>query len=93
VFDRFTKPKARRNWRLPILDGHASHVTTDFLDYCDHNQILLAIFPPHSIYSLQPLDVVLFSPLSSYYTQELDRHLHRSRGLIGIKKGDFFSIF
>jgi hypothetical protein len=30
VFDRFTKPKARQDWRLPILDGHASHVTTDF---------------------------------------------------------------
>ncbi|RYN73047.1 hypothetical protein AA0120_g12656 [Alternaria tenuissima] len=52
VFDRFTKPKARRGWRLLILDGHGSHVTADFIEYCDTNRILLAIFPPHSTHSL-----------------------------------------
>jgi hypothetical protein len=68
VFDRFTKAKARRDYRLLILDGHGSHLTADFIDFCDANRILLAIFPPHSTHSLQPLDVVLFSPLSQYYT-------------------------
>jgi hypothetical protein len=42
---------------------------------------------------LQPLDVVLFSPLSTAYSRELSEHLHRSQGLIGVKKGDFFPIF
>jgi hypothetical protein len=60
VFERFTKQKARRSYRLLILDGHGSHLTTDFIDFCDSNRILLAIFPPHSTHSLQPLDVVLF---------------------------------
>jgi hypothetical protein len=36
---------------------------------------------------------VLFSPLSNYYSQELDRHLHQSQELIGVKKGNFFPIF
>jgi hypothetical protein len=93
VFDRFTKAKARRDYRLLILDGHGSHLTTDFIDFCDGNRILLAIFPPHSTHSLQPLDVVLFSPLSQYYTQELDRHLYRSQGITNITKRDFFSNF
>jgi hypothetical protein len=31
VFDRFSKQKARRKYRLLILDGHGSHVTTDFI--------------------------------------------------------------
>jgi hypothetical protein len=42
---------------------------------------------------LQPLDVVLFSPLLTAYLRKLSEHLHRSQGLIGVKKGDFFPIF
>jgi hypothetical protein len=37
--------------------------------------------------------VVLFHPLSSNYSQELDRHLHRSQGLTRVTKRDFFPIF
>jgi hypothetical protein len=73
VFDRHTKAKARRGWRLLILDGHGSHVTADFIDFCDANRILLALFLPYSTYSLQPLDVVLFSPLSTNYAKKLNR--------------------
>jgi hypothetical protein len=93
VFERCTAQKARRQWRLLIVDGHGSHLTREFIDYCDAKKILLAIFPPHSTHTLQPLDVVMFSPLSKYYSQELDRHLHQSQGLIGVKKGDVFPIF
>ncbi|EFQ89769.1 hypothetical protein PTT_13837 [Pyrenophora teres f. teres 0-1] len=93
VFDRSTKAKARRQWRLLILDGHGSHVTSDFINYCDNNKILLAIFPPHATHSLQPLDVVLFGPLGANYSRELDRYLQRSQALIGVKKGDFLPIF
>jgi hypothetical protein len=93
VFERFTKEKARRDYRLLILDGHGSHLTSDFIDFCDCNRILLAIFPPHATHSLQPLDVVLFAPLSKYYSQELDRYLHRSQGLTRVTKRDFFEVF
>jgi hypothetical protein len=41
VFDRHTKHKALTHWRLLILDGHGSHVTQPFLDYCDRNRILV----------------------------------------------------
>jgi hypothetical protein len=34
VFDRYTKASARRSYRLLILDGHGSHLTMDFIDYC-----------------------------------------------------------
>jgi hypothetical protein len=65
VFDRYTKPKARRAWRLLIVDGHGSHLTMRLIEYCDANRILLCIYPPHSTQSLQPLDVVCFSPLAT----------------------------
>lgn len=93
VFERYTKQKARRDYRLLILDGHGSHVTSDFIDFCDSNKILLAIFPPHSTHSLQPLDVVLFGPLAKYYSQQLDRQLYQSQGLTRITKRDFFENF
>jgi hypothetical protein len=89
VLERHTAEKARRQWPLLLLDGRGSHLTRDFIDYCEQHKILLAVYPPHSTHTLQPLDVVLFAPLSRYYTQELDRNLHQSQGLIGIKKGDF----
>ncbi|KAF1828973.1 hypothetical protein BDW02DRAFT_651685 [Decorospora gaudefroyi] len=59
VFNRKTKQKARlsRDWRLLILDGHGSHLSMDFIEYCEAHKILLAVFPPHSTHTLQPLDV------------------------------------
>jgi hypothetical protein len=93
VFDRCTKSKARLSYRLLIVDGHGSHVCKDFMNYCDANKILLMIFPPHSTHTLQPLDVVMFLPLLKAYLAELSRHLHRSQGLIAVKKGDFLPLF
>jgi hypothetical protein len=77
VFNWCTKEKARcgRDWRLLILDGYGSNVTNDFIDYCDDHRILLAIMPPYSTYTLQPLDVVLFKPLSTAYSNQLSSYL------------------
>ncbi|KAH6511581.1 hypothetical protein HBI81_243380 [Parastagonospora nodorum] len=57
------------------------------------NKILLAILPPHSTHTLQPLDVVMFKPLSSAYSAQLTKFLHRSQGLLALQKGDFFPLF
>ena len=93
VFDRKTRDKARNLYRLLILDGHGSHITMDFIKYCDQRKILLMVFPPHSTHTLQPLDVGLFSPLQTYYSKELDRFNFQVQGLVPIKTGDFFSLF
>jgi transposase-like protein len=95
VFERCTKQKARlgRDWRLLILDGHGSHLTFEFLEYCEAHRILVSVFPPHSTHTLQPLDVVCFKPLSRAYTHQLTRYLHRTQGLVPLKKGDFFPLF
>lgn len=93
VFERCTAEKARRQWRLLIVDGHGSHLSPQFIDFCYAKKILLAVFPPHSTHTLQPLDVVVFSPLSYNYSHELNQHLHRSQALMGVKKRDFFPIF
>jgi len=93
VFDRSTKPKARRSYRLLILDGHGSHLTMDFIEYCDRNRILLAIYPPHSTHTLQPLDVVMFKPLSSAYSNQVAAFMERCQGLTSMSKRDFYPMF
>jgi hypothetical protein len=65
VFEPATQGKARRKYRLLILDGHGSHVTRQFINYCDLHRILVLVYPPHATHTLQPLDVSCFKPLSS----------------------------
>jgi hypothetical protein len=64
-----------------------------FINFCDANRILLAIYPPHSTHSLQPLDVSLFSPLSRAYSDELEQFMHECQGLSHMTKRDFFRLF
>jgi hypothetical protein len=93
IFDRFTQEKCRRSYRLLILDGHGSHITQSFIDYCHRKRILLAVYPPHSTHRLQPLDVVLFKLLATAYSSELARQTYRSQGLLSINKADFIPLF
>ena len=101
VFDRYTRPKAEADgdddrqtaWRLLILDGHASHVSEAFINYCDNNRILLCILPPHSTHRLQPLDKVFFARLSAHYDDQLAEFLMETQGLVPVNKCEFLSLF
>jgi hypothetical protein len=93
VFDPATKRKARRKYRVLILDGHGSHVTRRFLDYCDTHRILVLVYLPHATHTLQPLDVSCFKLLSQSYSNELIKHSYTTRGRIPIQKADFISLF
>lgn len=76
-----------------IVDGHGSHGTPAFIDYCDTHRILLTILPPHASHSLQPLDVAVYSPLSAAYSTQLNNYIQRSQGLIDMQKSDFLPLF
>ncbi|KAF1925617.1 DDE-domain-containing protein, partial [Didymella exigua CBS 183.55] len=93
VFERETASKTRGSWRLLILDGHSSHITMAFIDYCSRHKILLLIYPPHSTQTLQPLDVGCFSPFGNNYSKEVTEQLHQSQALTGIKKRHFYKLF
>jgi hypothetical protein len=64
-----------------------------FIEYCDQNKILLAVYPPHSTQTLQPLDVVMFKPLATGYSDEVAAFMKRSQGLTSMSKRDFFPLF
>lgn len=52
VFKRETRRYASTGYRLLLLDGHGSHVTMDFINCCNDNKIVLAVFPPHATHTV-----------------------------------------
>jgi len=70
-FERQFEPETRKTlkgkYRLLILDGHASHISTKVIKFCIAHNIILLCLPPHSTHLLQPEDIGLFGPLSTYY--------------------------
>jgi len=91
VFDKHTRNRIVGKYRLLILDGHSTHFTPEFDDFCRKNMIIWLCYPPHSTHLLQPLDVGCFSPLKNAYgrlVQEKDQ-----LGVHHIDKEDFLTIY
>jgi len=67
----FSKPSVDKPVLL-LLDGHANHVKNiDLIIKARENYVHLLYFPPHTTHRLQPLDVSLMYPLSTYYSEEV----------------------
>ncbi|KAL1972161.1 hypothetical protein VTN31DRAFT_7380 [Thermomyces dupontii] len=45
-FDKHTAPRTRGSHRLLILDGHASHLSLEFVQYCVDHHIVALCLPP-----------------------------------------------
>jgi len=71
-FQRFSYQRLRGPYRLLLLDGFGSHLTKQFLDYCDHDKIIVFCLPPHTSHVLQPLDVVVFQPYKHYHAEAVE---------------------
>jgi hypothetical protein len=93
IFHPYTKNKAGNRRRLLIVDGHSSHVNLKFIDWADQHRIILLILPPHSTHRLQPLDVSLFSPLATAYSNQITKLMSDSFGLVSITKREFWPLF
>ena len=71
-FNKHTKARQQGVYRMLVLDGHESHVSAKFEDYCKKNCIITICLPPHSSHLTQPLDVGCFSALKRAYGRELE---------------------
>lgn len=90
-FDKHTKDRMKGAYRLLIIDGHESHQSVEFDEFCAQNKIITLCMPAHSSHLLQPLDVGCFSPLKKAYGKQIEnlmRALHTH-----IAKGDFLPAF
>jgi len=73
-FDTHTKIRTQGKHRLLILDGHTSHMSLPFVEYCEANNIVPICFPPRSTHILQSLDAGIFSPFAKVYKTLIQRH-------------------
>jgi hypothetical protein len=90
-FDKHTRPRTIGGYRLLILDGHESHHSDEFEEYCKENNIITLCMPPHSSHILQPLDVGCFSPLKKAYGRQIEDMMRAH--ITHITKDDFFPAF
>ena len=74
-FDQHTKPRAKGAYRMLVLDGHESHKSPEFDEFCKDNKIITLCLPAHSSHLLQPLDVGCFNPLKRAYGKELENFI------------------
>jgi hypothetical protein len=91
VFDKYTKDRVRGTHRLLILDGHGSHATPAFDQYCIEHSIVVLCMPPHSSHLLQPLDVGCFSVLKRSYGRLVEQKMRL--GINHIDKQEFLLLY
>jgi hypothetical protein len=90
-FDRFTRESRKGKYRMLIFDGHGSHITQPFIDYCWENAIRPFLLPPHITHLLQPLDVGVFQSLKHNFKKVVRKEIFN--GATEVSKADFFSFF
>ena len=91
LFGPYTQDRTTGKYRLLILDGHGSHVTAEFDQYCADHLIIVLCMPPHSSHLLQPLDVSCFSVLKRSYGSRVQEQMRA--GINHVDKDDFLEYY
>ena len=91
VFEPYTKDRTIGAYRLLILDGHSSHLTPLFDQFCTEHKIISLCMPSHSSHILQPLDVGCFSVLKRSYGRQVEQLMRL--GIDRIDKPDFLTSY
>jgi DDE superfamily endonuclease/Tc5 transposase DNA-binding domain/helix-turn-helix, Psq domain len=91
IFEKYTKEHTKGQYRLLILDGHSSHLTPQFDQFCSAHSIIPLCMPSHSSHLLQPLDLSCFGPLKRAYGAQIEDY--QRLGVNHIDKQDFLEAF
>jgi hypothetical protein len=90
-FDKHTTTRTKGLYRILVLDGHESHESAEFQEYCKAHNIITLGLPPHSSYLTQPLDVRCFSVLKRAYGRQIETFIKAY--INHITKAEFFLAF
>ncbi len=85
-----TKDRLRDDHRILIVDGHAFHVSTEFIRFAHEHKIVCLCLPAHSTHLLQPLDVGVFGPLKQNYKTLVAEKIRFTT--YNLDKADFISL-
>lgn len=91
IFEPVSKNYMTGAKQLLILDGHSSHLTAEFDDFCKQHAIIYLCMPAHASQLLQPLDIGVFSPLKKSYGKLLEDRM--ISGNNHIDKDHFLSLY
>ena len=75
-----------------LVDGHTSHITTQAIQFCIDQKIILLCLPAHLTHIIQPLDVGIFAPLAHAYKKGV-RTSGELVAIHHIDKVDFIEIY
>jgi hypothetical protein len=65
-FHKQTK-RPKIGWRLLLMDGHGSHLTKEFIDFCYAQKIHPFLMSPHSTHLLHPISIIIKNFLKKVY--------------------------
>ena len=90
-FHKHTETQRQGVYRMIVLDGHESHLSAQFEEFCKEQNIITLCLPAHSSHITQPLDVGCFSVLKRMYGRELEAFIKAH--INHITKTEFFIAF
>jgi len=90
-FNKHTRSRTQGGYRMLVLDGHESHESAAFQEYCKANNIITLCLPAHSSHLTQPLDVGCFSVLKRMYGRQIETFIKAH--INHITKVEFFLAF
>ena len=91
-FAKETAIGQKGEYRIHVLDGHASHISTAAIEFAISQKIILLCLPAHTIHLLQPLDVGVFAPQATAYKTHIQR-ITRLGANYSINKVDFLELY
>ncbi|APA15656.1 hypothetical protein SS1G_09530 [Sclerotinia sclerotiorum 1980 UF-70] len=90
-FNKHTESRKVGRYRMLVLDGHESHKSPAFQEYCKEHNIILLSLPPHSSHLTQPLDIGCFGSLKRSYSRQIENFIKAH--ITHITKTEFFQAF
>ncbi len=72
-FNSETKICQKDEYWMLLINDHASHITTQMIDYCISQKIILLCLSTHTTHLLQSLDVKVFASLVTVYKTHVQR--------------------
>ena len=70
-FHHATKNQTKGTHRLLLCDGYGSHLTYEFVRFCEDKKIIPFFLLPHTSHILQPLDVGVFQAYKYWHSEAI----------------------
>ena len=71
-FNKYSARRQKGAWKFLLIDGYGTHITYEFLQYCENNKIIVFGLILHTTHLTQPLDVVVFEPFKHYHKKAVN---------------------